>query len=220
VLRVADPELIKTILVKDFHLFPDRRARSSLHPIMRKNLVDLTGSEWRRVRGVISPTFTSGKMKRMYPLIRECLKDFMDHLDVFAKDRKDINVKDVYGNYTMDVIATCAFATKINSHKQLDSPFVLNARKSFDFNMFKIVLATIIPRFVAKIIIGSSSGSNDFFLDQVKKMIDNRKKSDKRFNDFLQLALDVQQGVERDVQDKDDNDADEAHHVNEGKLSN
>ena len=77
VLVVADPDLIKTILVKDFHLFADRRPKSSIqHPITSKNLVELTGDDWKRVRSISNPTFTSGKMKRMFPLIRDCLQDF------------------------------------------------------------------------------------------------------------------------------------------------
>ncbi|CAG2118343.1 unnamed protein product, partial [Medioppia subpectinata] len=38
ILTVAEPEIIKSILVKDFHLFADRRVRPFDHKIIDKNL--------------------------------------------------------------------------------------------------------------------------------------------------------------------------------------
>ena len=108
-LVVGEPELIKDILVKDFHNFTDRTNGRRIHPILRQHLVNAEGEQWRRVRGIVSPTFSSGKMKRMYPLIKGCLNEFLEALDVIASEGKDLDVKLAYGNYTMDVIATCAF---------------------------------------------------------------------------------------------------------------
>ncbi|CAG2174931.1 unnamed protein product, partial [Oppiella nova] len=62
VLKVAKPELIKTILVKDFHLFSDRVYRPAPHEVLDKNLFHSRGEDWKRLRSIMSPTFTSGKM--------------------------------------------------------------------------------------------------------------------------------------------------------------
>ncbi|CAG2121197.1 unnamed protein product, partial [Medioppia subpectinata] len=105
ILTVAKPELIKTILVKDFHLFTDRRTRPAAHHVLDKNLFHSRGEDWKRYRSIMSPTFTSGKMRKMYPMIRECLNEFLDVLDVSAANGADINLKDMHGNFTMDVIA-------------------------------------------------------------------------------------------------------------------
>ena len=217
-LTVADPDLIKTILVKDFHLFPDRRPKSAIqHPITSKNLVELTGDDWKRVRSISSPTFTSGKMKRMFPLIRDCLQDFTAHLDTFASTGADINAKDMYGNLTMDVIARCAFATKINVHKELDSPFVVNARKVFNFNIFKLILAMALPSFLVKLLpfsSGSSAEARDFLLDSTRHIIESRRKSGQKSNDFVQLLIDADKGSGDVLPDENDNK--ESHHVNDG----
>ena len=58
-----------------------------------------------------------GKMRKMYAMVGECLNDFLDVLDENAVAGRQCDVKDLYQNLTMDVIATCAFATKINSHR-------------------------------------------------------------------------------------------------------
>ncbi|CAG2119431.1 unnamed protein product, partial [Medioppia subpectinata] len=69
-LQVADPAIIKHILVKDFHLFTDRPLPTNArHPIASENLSIAGGHQWRRMRSTVSPMFTSGRMRRTYPLI-------------------------------------------------------------------------------------------------------------------------------------------------------
>ncbi|CAG2182504.1 unnamed protein product, partial [Oppiella nova] len=68
---IGEPELIKNVLVKDFHLFSDRKDRPVDHKILNQHLFASRGDDWKRLRSILSPTFTSGKMKKMYPMIRE-----------------------------------------------------------------------------------------------------------------------------------------------------
>ena len=49
-----------------------------------------------------------------------------------------MNAKDMYGNYTMDVIATCAFATKTNIHKELGQSFCSKCEKNIQFQSCQI----------------------------------------------------------------------------------
>ncbi|CAG2182090.1 unnamed protein product, partial [Oppiella nova] len=82
VLYLSDPELIREVLVKDFHMFTNRREfRTGGDPIF-ENMVGLQkDSEWKRIRSVMSPTFTTGKLKRMTPLILECVDTMNDNID-------------------------------------------------------------------------------------------------------------------------------------------
>ncbi|CAG2165468.1 unnamed protein product [Oppiella nova] len=184
---------------------------------MSRNLAQLNGDDWKRVRSIVSPTFTSGKMKKMYPRIRECLTDFMNHLEGFAAKKEEVNVKDLYGNYTMDVIATCAFATKTNVHKELDNPFVVNARIAFNTSPVKRIAQMMLPGFVQKRLglVNSSTSAQQFFLGSIRQILENRRQNQsKKYNDFLQLLIDVEK--ENDIT-RDENDVNESHHVNEGE---
>ncbi|CAG2101756.1 unnamed protein product [Medioppia subpectinata] len=69
-LTVADPELIKQILVKEFDKFRNRLSKESrkIAPNMPKHLFNSNDDEWKRLRLIVSPAFTSGKLKRLYPL--------------------------------------------------------------------------------------------------------------------------------------------------------
>jgi cytochrome P450 len=87
-LTIGNPDLIKQVLVKDFHLFRNRSEQKLVHPIISKNMFNSRDDEWKRLRSIASPTFTSGKMKKMFPLIRECTTEFLEHLETYAKDGK------------------------------------------------------------------------------------------------------------------------------------
>lgn len=217
VIVVGEPELIKNILVKDFNIFPQRRANESTHPIMKKNLAFIVGDDWKRVRSITTPTFTSSKMKMMYPLMEDCLKDFMVHLDDLANAKSNVNIKDIYGNLTLDVIASSAFATKLNSRNELDSLFVQHARKIFRISPMKMLISRIIPKSVLKMVgVNSDSDryeSQEFYVNTVRQMIKNRKETGQKLNDFLQILMEADQSVT-----SDEIDSSESHHVNEGKV--
>ena len=219
ILVVAEPELIKTICVKDFHIFTDRNRNRRLHPILSRHLVAESGDDWKRIRSIVTPTFTSGKMKKMYPMVRECLQEFLDVLETYAKDRKDINVKLAYGNYTMDVIATCAFATKTNSHKDPNNPFILSAQKVFAANPLKMISLLVFPNFLLKMLNirhPAEESANQFFFDLTRHIIKERKSGNKKFNDFVQLLLNAEKS-NNNIPDV--NDVNESHHLNEGMYS-
>lgn len=90
---MGEPELIKQILVKDFNIFPQRRGPGTSHPVMKHNLANIHGNDWKRVRSILSPSFTSSKMMKMYPLMEDCLTDFMVPLDDLAKTKSNVNLK-------------------------------------------------------------------------------------------------------------------------------
>ena len=156
-------------------------------------------------------------MKRMYPLIKDCLKEFLDALDVIAREGKDMDVKVVYGNYTMDVIATCAFATKTNAHKEPDNLFMKNATAVFNQKLYRLIPHVLLPSSVLKFFRMYSAieeNVNEFFFDLTRKMIDERKSSKKKYNDFLDLMISAQKS---DQTISDLEDTKESHHINLGQ---
>jgi cytochrome P450 family 6 len=56
----------------------------------------MTGHRWREMRIKISPTFTSGKMKGMFPLVEECAKNFQNYLSEHQGENIDIKVCFLY----------------------------------------------------------------------------------------------------------------------------
>lgn len=73
-LVVADPELLKQIMVKDFPNFQNRfQFQPPPNKTFAKNVSAARDGTWKRIRNTLTPTFTAGKMKLMVPLIeRSC----------------------------------------------------------------------------------------------------------------------------------------------------
>ena len=95
-------------------------------------------------------------MKKMHKLIEECVERLDTALIKIAKsDNKDVNIRDLMANYTMDVISYCAFATKIDTHNNDAEvhPFVKNAqvffKPSLRFGLY-FLSAAMVPSLVKK----------------------------------------------------------------------
>lgn len=63
-------------------------------PLQARNLFNMEGEEWRQLRNKLSPTFTSGKMKGMYPLVEACATNFEGHIAQHQGENVDVKVSD------------------------------------------------------------------------------------------------------------------------------
>jgi cytochrome P450 family 6 len=89
-LLIRDLELIKTILVKDFHNFIDRPVlyEAKFDPLFGNFLPILKGQRWRYLRTRLTPVFTSRKMKMMFYLLDTMCKELVECLDKATADGK------------------------------------------------------------------------------------------------------------------------------------
>ncbi|XP_034939877.1 cytochrome P450 9e2-like [Chelonus insularis] len=148
---IRDPELIKDVTVKHFENFVDRRVFIDVDadPLFGGNLSALGGDRWREVRNLLSPTFTSSKMKTMYKLMSQCAETFTDSLIKQSAKQTDFNSKDIFSYYTNDTIATCAFGVSVDSMKDPDNEFYRFGRKATNFesfSMFKLLIYQLSPK--------------------------------------------------------------------------
>ena len=71
-LLVIDLDLAKTVLVKDFEYMQDRREMPKFQNVYVDNMLTiLDGEKWRQARSIVTPIFTSGKLKLMLPLVNQ-----------------------------------------------------------------------------------------------------------------------------------------------------
>lgn len=78
-LMIRDLDLIKQILIKDFNNFSNRFA--STDPVRDglgwNNLFMIKNPKWKDLRSKLTPFFSSGKLKMMFPLIAEVCIEFI-----------------------------------------------------------------------------------------------------------------------------------------------
>lgn len=143
VLAITEPDMIKAVLVKEcYSAFTNRR---TLGPVgFMKNAVSISkDEEWKRIRTLLSPTFTSGKLKEMLPIINQYGDALVKKLRYQAEKGKPVDLKEVFGAYSMDVITSTSFGVNVDSLNNPHDPFVEKAKKLFNFDFFRPLLFSI-----------------------------------------------------------------------------
>ncbi|XP_066238282.1 cytochrome P450 3A12-like [Saccopteryx leptura] len=205
VLAITDPDMIKAILVKEcYAVFTNRRTFGPMG--FMKSAISLSVDEtWKRIRTLLSPTFTSGKLKEMFPIIHQYADVLVSNVRKESEQGKPVNLKDIFGAYSMDVITSTSFGVNIDSLNNPQDPFVENIKKLLKFNFSNpLILLLIIFPFLTPIceVLNISlfpKSVTDFFKTSVKRMKESRlHDKEKHRVDFLQLMMNSQNSKETD----------------------
>ncbi|XP_011702160.1 PREDICTED: cytochrome P450 9e2-like isoform X2 [Wasmannia auropunctata] len=196
VVMIRDPELIKSIAIKNFDSFQDHLLFGTKiqDPLFGTNLFSLRGDEWRDMRVLLSPAFTASKMKTMFHLISDCAMNYSEYLMNISLDKRVMEVKDIFSRYTNDVIATCAFGINVDSMRNPENDFRIFGKKAAHINIIsilKIVLHQNMPWFVRlfdlKLI---DDRITAFFVNLVADTIKIREEKGITRPDMIQLLMD------------------------------
>ncbi|CAG2102111.1 unnamed protein product [Medioppia subpectinata] len=192
-LSVADPVLLKQILVKDFHKFRNRGV-AKVDDVVFANIFLAIDDDWKRMRAIASPLFSTGKLKHMCPVINECCDNFLAALDRdVSTGRTEVELKQVMAAYTVDVIGKCVFSVDTDSYCDPNNPFTTKANwilKHFTTSS-SALLTNILPTFLTKRLAAIGSSNIMFFKHLSKRLISERKNAAKKPNDFLQYFTDM-----------------------------
>ena len=199
VLVTIDFDIIRSVYIKDTETFATRNKFKSGDPMSDDMLNNITDYEkWKTVRSVMSPTFSSGKLKRMVPAISKCAQRMLKNLEKSVKEGKSVEMKETAGFYTTDTIATTAFGINLDSKQDENGDFVKYAKMALDINMkhpimiiifFFPFLIPMLPYMKLRIF---KKEMTDFFAGVTNQIIETRKDDDDQRVDFLRLMLDAQ----------------------------
>ena len=192
-LFVGDLDLIRSITIKDFEHFTDQRDQFG-GDFWKKTLLLLKGAEWKETRSVMSPTFSSSKIKAMHQLTLNSAQNLAQHVRKEMTEGGEVEIKDAFGRFTMDNIAACAFGVNCNSFSDHNSQFATMAAKLMGFHplvMIRFLAETILPKSIATWCPDYSLKIGAFFEDVVIKTIAHREKNPSSTRDFLQLLMDT-----------------------------
>jgi cytochrome P450 len=117
-------ELLKQILVKDFNNFVDRHKQFLSNSPIARSLFFASGTEWKRSRHIVSPTFSTGKLKYISKSVDKSATDLTDYLANSAKKNELVPIKELTGQYTCEIIAKTAFGLDVNFIGHGDDEFL------------------------------------------------------------------------------------------------
>ncbi|XP_053131997.1 cytochrome P450 3A29-like isoform X2 [Hemicordylus capensis] len=204
-IAVLDPTIIKAILVKEcYSTFTNRRV-FPLSGVLETAISLAQDEQWKRIRTILSPTFTSGKLKEMFPIIKHYGDILVENVQKSVEKNEPVAVKDVFGAYSMDVVTSTAFGVNIDSMNNPKDPFVKEIKKLTKFRAFDPVITLIfvcpflIPLLeLMKVTIFPRDAVN-FFTRSIKKIKERRQKEGQGGRvDFLQLMIDSQVSNSKD----------------------
>uniref|UniRef100_A0A672K6D7 unspecific monooxygenase n=1 Tax=Sinocyclocheilus grahami TaxID=75366 RepID=A0A672K6D7_SINGR len=196
ILMVTDLEMIKAIMVKEcYSTFTNRReTNAGLAGPFADGITVVKDERWKRIRSSLSPYFTSGRLKEIFPIA-------VTHADRFIKNmqkrdhEQPVKVKEVVAPYSLDVVTSSSFSVDIDSINNADDPFVTNVKKFFKFSLFSplILILTLFPsvaNLLGKMGISLFSRSSvDFFYNVLRKIKDEHNKESNGRVDFLKLMI-------------------------------
>ncbi|XP_044761156.1 probable cytochrome P450 6a14 [Coccinella septempunctata] len=188
----VDLNIIKCIMQSDFQHFVDRGVyMNEKSDPLSAHLFSLTGSKWKALRHKLTPTFTSGKMKMMFETLVDCTEGLHKVMD--ETEGKELDIKEVLGRFTTDIIGSCAFGIECKSLEDPNSVFRQKGKEFFEGNFirtFKSFLTFAVPE-VASVfnltIIPKDVSS--FFMNVVRDTVDYREKNNVTRKDFMHLLI-------------------------------
>ncbi|EFN89626.1 Probable cytochrome P450 6a14 [Harpegnathos saltator] len=219
-LMIADLDLIRTVLTKEFGSFHDRGmfCNEKIDPLSG-HLFLLPGKKWRNLRVKLTPTFTSGKIKQMFMVLKECGEEFTKSLESKARTKDVIEIKDIFARYSTDIIMSTAFGIKANCLVEPNNEFRRWGKKTFEVNAFWNALMIFAPQVLNFFSIPNTDrGVSKFFIKIFKDNVEYRKANNVVRHDFMNLLIQLMDKgyVEPDV-DKENDKVNET--VNTNKLT-
>ncbi|CAJ1053982.1 cytochrome P450 3A27-like isoform X2 [Xyrichtys novacula] len=199
-LAVMDPDMLKTILVKECFTYFTNRRNLRLNGELY-DAVSITENEtWRRLRNILSPYFTSGRLKEAFAIMKHHSSKLKASLQPKAQNEEVVQIKDFFGGYSLDVMASFTLSVDLDTIDKPSNPLVSHSSKLFRVSVPLFLFQGCFPFALPLLeLMGASLFPKDSlaFIFKFVEMIraDRTVNSQKNSGDMLQSLMDTQANV-------------------------
>ncbi|EDW91090.1 probable cytochrome P450 6a21 [Drosophila yakuba] len=193
---VLETSLAKQILIKEFNKFTDRGFfHNPEDDPLSGQLFLLDGQKWKSMRNKLSSTFTSGKMKYMFPTVVKVANEFIDVFGQSVAKSPVVEVRELLARFTTDVIGTCAFGIECSSLKDPDAEFREMGRRSLTeqrLGPLGVGFVNSFPNLARRLHMKMTAEPIEkFFMRIVRETVAFREQNNIRRNDFMDQLIDL-----------------------------
>ncbi|CAH2063903.1 unnamed protein product, partial [Iphiclides podalirius] len=193
-LVIRDPEIAKRILTTDFGSFYLRgfnTHKTVVEPLLR-NLFTAEGDLWKLLRQRMTPAFTSGKLKAMFPLIVERAERLQNQAINASETGRVLDAREIMARYTTDFIGACGFGIDADSLSNEDSAFRKLGAETFTFRFYEVfamMLKEMFPEVFKRLKLFGKVEQEAF--DLISGIFKQRNYEPCGRNDFIDLFLEL-----------------------------
>uniref|UniRef100_A0A183BIY2 Cytochrome n=1 Tax=Globodera pallida TaxID=36090 RepID=A0A183BIY2_GLOPA len=122
-----DPEMMRQIFIKEFSHFQNRfnllpERKEAPKSLMRNMLSVLCDEDWKRVRNRITPAFTTGKLKKLIPILCDSSERLCKVIEKdYAQEQKELPLKEFETTGATLTFATYMLAIETEVQEKLRS---------------------------------------------------------------------------------------------------
>lgn len=118
---VSDLELIRRVMIKDFHIFTNKSqcVPGGIHPApeLQTMITWATDNTWRNLRASVSPSFSPSKLSGMTELVIGSINKMAGELNDKAESGEEFNVKPLIYELAFSSAVKCIFGLDYSLHK-------------------------------------------------------------------------------------------------------
>ncbi|KAG5680011.1 hypothetical protein PVAND_009544 [Polypedilum vanderplanki] len=178
-------EMFKQILITNFKNFrnSDFALDVKRHSIITLNPFWLRNESWKIKRSELSPALSSNRLKAMYPLMDDSVKEFSDYItnEIEKSSSMSLNAREISLRYSCNSIASTTYG--INAHAYEKSSDVLH----YGRKIWQEISKSTISFFNSDQVI--SNEVNQFFIKLTNQVIQNRRYNNQQRNDLLSFII-------------------------------
>uniref|UniRef100_A0A1X7USB7 Thromboxane-A synthase n=1 Tax=Amphimedon queenslandica TaxID=400682 RepID=A0A1X7USB7_AMPQE len=208
---VADLDILKVITVKESDKFIDTDKEPDVMNQVRKNiklgsgLVFEKDEEWKRVRRIVSPTFSIKKLKQMMPLVERNCDILNTVFDGISNTGQSVNIHKIFGQFSLQTMLAVAFGSEVNLLKGegslltdaaagffgslSDSFFTWENIFSSHFPILMKYASVMVAKYVP--LASHMKNINDASMEILKSRREQVESGSEKLKDFIQLLMDA-----------------------------
>lgn len=211
---IRDPDLIKKITTPDFDYLANHQGNfddefDSL--ISRSLFFTRNHNKWKKMRSILSASFTGNKMRGLFDLVCDSTSKFVPKLKLEIKSENGLEIesKDLFTRYMTNIIATCAFGLEVDAVSDRDNQFYLSGKSITNFDGIqgiKLLLLDVIPKIMRFLRIQFfDTKLCRYFRDVVVSTMSYREKNNIFRPDMIHLMMQARKEAVQEDENDDEN---------------